>query len=171
MAAFFGNNTTTNNTTKTQEIDKMSSGTTNIGKGATLSGNVETFGNVRIDGKLMGDIHSKSKVATGNESLVEGSVYAQNAEIEGEIRGKLEIVELLVLKSTAVINGDIVAGKIVVESGALFNGACQMGDVAKINKDKEEKGKQTTLITPNNVIKPNFEDKKDLPIIENTVKV
>lgn len=168
MAAFFGNNTTTNNTTKTQEIDKMSSGTTNIGKGATLSGNVETFGNVRIDGKLMGDIHSKSKVATGNESLVEGSVYAQNAEIEGEIRGKLEIVELLVLKSTAVINGDIVAGKIVVESGALFNGACQMGDVAKINKDKEDKNKQ---ITPIAVLKPNFEEKKETLIVENTVKV
>lgn len=166
MAAFFGNNTTTNNTTKTQEIDKMSSGTTNIGKGATLSGNVETFGNVRIDGKLVGDIHSKSKVATGNESLVEGSVYAQNAEIEGEIRGKLEIVELLVLKSTAIINGDIVAGKIVVEAGALFNGACQMGDVAKINKDKEEKGKSVML----NTTKPNFEDKKVTPVVENTVK-
>ena len=169
MAAFFGNNnTTTNNTTKTQEIDKMSSGTTNIGKGATLSGNVETFGNVRIDGKLMGDIHSKSKVATGNESLVEGSVYAQNAEIEGEIRGKLEIIELLVLKSTAVINGDIVAGKIVVEAGALFNGACRMGDVAKINKDKEEKNRETT---PNNTVKPNFEEKKDTTTILNTVKV
>ena len=167
MAAFFGNNTTTNTTTKTQEIDKMSSGTTNIGKGATLSGNVETFGNVRIDGKLMGDIHSKSKVATGNESLVEGSVYAQNAEIEGEIRGKLEIIELLVLKSTAVINGDIVAGKIVVEAGALFNGACRMGDVAKMNKDKEEKNKETTPnTTPNNVIKPNFEEKKDTTTVK-----
>ncbi len=132
MATIFGNQ----KETKVQEIDKISNASTNIGKGATLQGNIETFGNVRIDGKLVGDVKTKSKIATGNESVIEGSIYAQNAEIEGEVKGRVEVQEMLVLKTTAIIRGDIVAGKLVVESGAVFNGSCQMGDAAKILKEK-----------------------------------
>jgi len=54
-----------------------------------------------------------------------------NADIEGEVKGKLEVAELLVLKATAVINGDIVTGKLVVEPGAIFNGSCKMGATIK----------------------------------------
>ena len=51
-----------------------------------------------------------------------GNITAQNANIEGEVKGKIEISELLVLKAAAIINGDIVTGKLVVEPGAVFNG-------------------------------------------------
>jgi len=132
MATIFGNQ----KETKVQEIDKISNASTNIGKGATLQGNIDTFGNVRIDGKLVGDVHTKSKIATGNESVIEGSIRAQNAEIEGEVKGRVEVQEMLILKATAIIRGDIIAGKLVVESGAVFNGSCQMGDTAKILKEK-----------------------------------
>ena len=47
------------------------------------------------------------------------------------MKGKIEITELLVLKATAVINGDILTGKMVVEPGAVFNGTCKMGAVIK----------------------------------------
>ena len=67
----------------------------------------------------------------GNSSHVAGNIVAQNADIEGEVKGKLEIAEMLVLKSTAVINGDIVTGKLVVEPGAIFNGTCKMGATVK----------------------------------------
>jgi cytoskeletal protein CcmA (bactofilin family) len=130
--AIFGNNN--HKDTKQQDVDKISNASTNIGKGATLQGNIDTFGNVRIDGKLIGDIKSKSKVATGNASVVEGCITAQNAEIEGEVKGSLEVSELLVLKSTAIIHGDILTAKMVVESGAVFNGKCQMGDIDQIKK-------------------------------------
>ena len=67
----------------------------------------------------------------GNSSHVQGNIIAQNADIEGEVRGKIEVSELLVLKATAVINGDIITGKMVVEPGAVFNGTCKMGAVVK----------------------------------------
>jgi cytoskeletal protein CcmA (bactofilin family) len=70
-------------------------------------------------------------VALGPQSHVQGNIIAQNADIEGEVKGKLEVSELLVLKATAVINGDIVTGKMVVEPGAVFNGTCKMGAVVK----------------------------------------
>jgi len=98
-----------------------------IGKGTTITGDVEAYGNIRIEGKIIGNIYSKSKVVLGNGSYVEGNITAQNAEIEGEVKGKLEITDLLSLKSTALINGDIYTAKMVVEIGAKFNGKCDMG--------------------------------------------
>lgn len=138
MASIFGGNTPKDNYNKQQDVDKISNASTNIGKGATLQGNIDTFGNVRVDGKLIGDIRSKSKVATGNASVVEGCITAQNAEIEGEVKGSLEVAELLVLKSTAIIHGDILTTKMVVEAGAIFNGKCQMGDLEQIKKMMEQ---------------------------------
>jgi cytoskeletal protein CcmA (bactofilin family) len=99
-----------------------------IGKGTLITGDVETAGNLRIDGKLKGNIHSKAKVALGNGSLVDGNIYAQNADIEGEVTGVIEIADTLVLKSTALVKGDIITNKLVVEAGAKFNGTCRMGE-------------------------------------------
>lgn len=117
--------------------EEISNSSNNIGKGTFLEGNIETYGNIRIEGKVQGNIKSKSKVALGNSSHVEGNIISLNADIEGEVKGKLEIAELLVLKSTAVINGDIVTGKLVVEPGAVFNGGCKMGATVKEIKISE----------------------------------
>jgi len=120
--------------------DELSSSSNNIGKGTFLEGNIETFGNIRIEGKVNGNIKSKSKVALGHQSHVEGNIIAQNADIEGEVKGKIEVAELLVLKATAVINGDIITGKMVVEPGAIFNGSCKMGASIKEIKITEQNG-------------------------------
>ncbi len=111
--------------------DEISNSSNVIGKGTVLEGNIETYGNIRIEGKIIGNIKSKSKIALGNSSHIEGNVTAQNADIEGEVKGKIEISELLVLKATAVINGDIITSKLVVEPGATFNGSCKMGNAIK----------------------------------------
>lgn len=111
--------------------EEMTNSSNTIGKGTYLEGNVETFGNIRIEGKVTGNIKSKSKVALGPQSHVQGNILAQNADIEGEVKGKVEVSELLVLKATAIINGDIVTGKMVVEPGAVFNGTCKMGAAVK----------------------------------------
>jgi len=120
-------------TTKEEKrvAEEISNSSNSIGKGTFLQGNIETYGNIRIEGKVKGDVKSKSKVALGNASQVEGNILAQNADIEGEVKGRIEVTELLVLKATAVINGDIVTGKMVVEPGAVFNGSCRMGAAIK----------------------------------------
>ena len=107
--------------------EEISNSTNTIGKGTVLEGNIETYGNIRIEGKVIGNIKSKSKIALGNSSNVQGNIIAQNADLEGEVKGKIEISEMLILKATAVVNGDIVTGKLVVEPGAVFNGTCKMG--------------------------------------------
>ena len=120
-------------TTKEQKrvAEEISNSSNVIGKGTVLEGNIETFGNIRIEGKVIGNVKSKSKIALGSSSHIEGNVTAQNADIEGEVRGRIEISDLLVLKATAVVHGDILTGKLVVEPGAVFNGSCKMGAAIK----------------------------------------
>jgi cytoskeletal protein CcmA (bactofilin family) len=135
-------------TTKEEKrvAEEISNSSNTIGKGTYLEGNVETYGNIRIEGKVLGNIKSKSKVALGPGSQITGNIMSQNADIEGEVKGKLEIAELLVLKATAVINGDIVTGKLVVEPGAIFNGSCRMGATIKEIKIADNHGGITRAI-------------------------
>ena len=85
-----------------------SNGSNNIiGEGSVLKGNLNTSGNVRLEGKVIGDLSSSSKVACGETSVVDGNVIAENAEIAGKVTGKVTVSELLILKSTASIHGDI----------------------------------------------------------------
>jgi cytoskeletal protein CcmA (bactofilin family) len=111
--------------------EEISNSSNNIGKGTVLEGNVETYGNIRIEGKVVGNVKSKSKVALGKSAIIEGNILAMNADVEGEVKGKLEISDVLVLKATARIHGEIVTGKLIVESGAVFNGGCKMGAPAR----------------------------------------
>lgn len=130
---------------ETKRAEEISNSSNTIGKGTFLEGNVEAYGNIRIEGKVTGNIKSKQKVALGHQSHVQGNILAQNADIEGEVKGKLEIAELLVLKATAIINGDILTGKMVVEPGAIFNGTCKMGAIVKEIKLGENNGVGRTL--------------------------
>lgn len=116
-----------NNKQDQKVADEISNSSNIIGKGTLLEGNVESFGNIRIEGKIIGNIKTKSKVALGQSSHVQGNILAQNAEIAGELNGVIEVSEMLTLKPTAVVNGDIITNKLVVESGCTFNGNCKMG--------------------------------------------
>ena len=126
-------------TTKEEKkaADEITNSTNNIGKGTVVEGNIEASGNIRIEGKIIGNLKSKSKAALGQSSVVDGNVIAQNADVEGTVRGKVEITDLLVLKSTATVHGDISTGKLVVEPGAVFNGSCKMGAAVKDIKSAE----------------------------------
>jgi cytoskeletal protein CcmA (bactofilin family) len=117
--------------TSKKELEQLGNTSTIIAKSALLEGNLETAGNLRIEGKLIGNIRCKAKVAMGDSSVVEGNILTQNAEIAGRVVGLLEVADLLILKPTAIIDGDIIAGKIMLETGAIFNGNCKMGATIK----------------------------------------
>jgi len=112
-----------------------------IGKGSTFTGNVETYGNIRVEGRIIGDLKSKSKVAIGPSAFIDGNVLAQVAEVEGEVKGSIEVTDILTLKPNCKISGDIVTNKLVVESGAQFDGKCKMGEknIKKIEFDQDDK--------------------------------
>lgn len=102
-----------------------------IGNGTTLTGEVMANGDFRIDGSLKGKLVVKGRLVVGPSGSIEGEVECQNADVSGEIKGKINVSELLSLKSTARFNGDIVTGKIAIEPEAQFTGNCSMGGVVK----------------------------------------
>lgn len=114
-----------------------------IGAGTTIDGEVKSSGDIRIDGTINGSVISKAKVVVGSTGKVEGDVSCQNADIFGLIKGKTTVSELLFLKSSANINGDIITSKLVVEAGASFTGSCNMGPVIKDLKYGEKPGTES----------------------------
>lgn len=98
-----------------------------IGSGTKISGNIETNGDIRIDGEIEGNIFSKGKVVVCPNGRVKGEVNCSNAEVSGSLEGKILVSELLSLKSSSKLFGDIETAKLTIEPGAIFTGKCQMG--------------------------------------------
>ncbi len=108
------------------------SGTVNIiGAGTSIEGDVVSGGDIRIDGNLKGTIRTRGKLVVGPTGTIDGEVTCQNADVSGSIRGKVVVTELLSLKNSAKINGEITTGKLAIEPGADFSGSCSMGGVVK----------------------------------------
>ena len=97
-----------------------------INSGTNINGDIVSNGDIRIDGSLTGTITSKSKMVLGQTGSVEGDINAQHADISGVVKGNIFVNELLTLKSTSKVFGDVVTKKIIIEAGAEFNGRCHM---------------------------------------------
>ena len=97
-----------------------------IGAGTTIKGNVDSTGDIRIDGTLNGNLNTKGKVVIGTTGLVKGEVFCKNSDVEGKVEGKINVLELLSLKSTSIILGDISARRLAIEPGSKFTGHCNM---------------------------------------------
>jgi len=115
-----------------------------IGAGTIIEGDITTNGDMRIDGSLTGTINVKGKLVVGASGMVEGEIICQNADISGTIKGKIGVAELLALKSSSKLTGDIITNKIAIEPGATFSGSCSMGGVIKdIKGERTEKAELT----------------------------
>ena len=125
------------NSSDDKQEEELSNARNIIGKGTQVNGDLETSGNIRIEGKMIGNLTTKLKLIISHSSEVGGNVTAQNADVEGIINGNIEVSEILCLKTTAVINGDISTNKLIVEDGAVFNGDCKMGVAMKEIKISE----------------------------------
>lgn len=120
--------------------EESASATSNsiIGAGTTITGDIDTTGDLRIDGTLKGNIKSKAKLLVGPSGFIEGNVFCRQADIMGQVTGNLTTTDLLQLKGKAAVAGDIQAAKLLIESTVNYNGQCQMG--ANIVELKHEVG-------------------------------
>ncbi|HSY77320.1 MAG TPA: polymer-forming cytoskeletal protein, partial [Bacteroidia bacterium] len=73
----------------------------------------------------------QGKLVIGPTGKIDGDISCQNAEVHGVINGKITVTELLSLKASSKLLGDIVVGKLAIEPGAQFSGSCVMGNAVK----------------------------------------
>jgi cytoskeletal protein CcmA (bactofilin family) len=128
---------------KSDAVETSGGAASLISNGTTLKGDINSSSDLRIDGTLIGNITSTAKVIIGSNGVVEGDIQGQQADILGKVTGTIKVKELLQLKGSSVINGNIYAGKLQIEPTANFNGACHMNGstMAKAELDELEKSR------------------------------
>jgi len=112
-----------------------------IGEGTVFEGTLRSENDLRISGRIVGKLHVGGKAIVATEGVVEGEMIATNAEVAGSVQGEIRIKELLVLKGSARVDGNIEATRLIVEEGSIFNGKCQMTkDAGKVKVHPANQG-------------------------------
>ena len=97
-----------------------------ISEGTAVKGEINSRNDLRIDGEVDGKLFSEGRVVVGEKALIKGSILCNNLDLWGTVEGEIYVKELLSVKSTASIKGDIHVRKLLVEMGAAINGTCRM---------------------------------------------
>jgi len=100
--------------------------TNRIVEGTIIKGDIISQADFRLDGELIGNFHSNGKIVIGPAGSVKGDILCKNADIEGKFDGKIQVNEILNIKSKASIHGEVIVGKLSVEPGAEFSATCVM---------------------------------------------
>lgn len=130
--------------TKTKEVQPLGK-TNRIVQGTNIKGDIETKEDFRLDGILIGNYTSTGKLVIGSTGEVQGNIKCKNVDIEGKYSGKLEVDELLTVKSSAQIKGDVIVGKLSIEPGAIFEATCAM-------KSSQQKAMNPTPAKPEKTV-------------------
>jgi len=113
---------------KSQSANNLPEGSASLISADTIiRGDMESQGDIRIDGKLIGNLQCHSKILIGPKGMVEGHVTGVNADIQGGVKGNIRMSGQLNLQGKAVITGDVNVARLQMESTVCFNGKCQMG--------------------------------------------
>ena len=120
--------------------------TNRIVEGTKITGDIATETDFRIDGELTGNFVSTGRLVLGPSGIIIGDVVCNNADIEGKLKGKVNVNELLNVKAKASIEGEVTVGKLAVEPGADFSASCIMSDsssklMLSDGKETKQKGK------------------------------
>ncbi len=126
-----------NNTSdKKQTPTNGANGTTNlstegltciIAKGTVIEGKITSTENMRIDGKIIGQVLCDKRLVMDAEGVIEGDVQAGESTIKGRVVGTVSVINTLHLLESSFIKGDIKAKKLHVEEGAKYDGKCLIG--------------------------------------------
>lgn len=121
--------------------------TNRIVEGTIIKGDIISQADFRLDGELIGNFQSKGKIVIGPAGSVTGDIICRNADIEGKFSGKIQVFEILNVKSKAIIHGEVTVGKLSVEPGADFSASCKMktnpkNNIANDGQQKPEEANQ-----------------------------
>ena len=108
-----------------------------IKAGTKITGDIEANESIHFAGELNGNLNSKGKLVVGKDGVITGNIACANCDIEGTIEGKIVVENLLMLKSSAKINGEVITNKLAIEAGAIFNATCNMSGEAQNNEGRK----------------------------------
>lgn len=89
-----------------------------ISKGTMITGNMSCSGDIRIDGKLEGNITNQGKLVTGPDSEIKGDINVGSAKIGGIIIGNINVSGTLEIEKSARVEGIIISNGLIIHEGA-----------------------------------------------------
>ncbi len=116
---------------KKKNSSELSKLPNHIGVTSKFKGDIVSQEDFRIDGQFEGNLTTTSKIVLGEKGVLKGNIKCANAEVLGVISGDLVVDNLLSIKATASIDGNITIGKLAIEPGAVFNATCEMKGAGK----------------------------------------
>lgn len=119
-------NTGNKNMTNSQDYNPNS--VNHIVSGTEIKGEIHSNGDFRFDGVLNGNIMIKGKLVLGPNGIVKGDIQSKNCDLLGRVEGNIRVSELLSLKASAKVHGDIITNKLSIEPGVVFTGSCKMDE-------------------------------------------
>ena len=111
---------------ESREASSAQAAGSHISPGTTIKGEILTNDDVRVDGRVEGKIFSKGKVTVGDGAVMQGDIKCSSVDFFGSIDGDLYVKDVLSLKNTSSVNGNIHTRKLQVDLGARLNGSCHM---------------------------------------------
>lgn len=102
-----------------------------IGRGIEVSGDIIFADRLQIDGKVSGKLSSESgTLVIGEMGTVEAQLDVGICVIQGTLQGNLIARSKVEIRKTGRVHGDLITPVLLVEEGAVFNGAIKMGQEA-----------------------------------------
>src|SRR5512140_1846419 len=89
-----------------------------IAAGMRITGDLETSGTLKIDGRIEGSVTGARQMLLGRSGVIHGNVHAGEVVVGGEVHGSIVAEERLELQGSAIVNGDIDTTSVVVLEGA-----------------------------------------------------
>jgi len=114
-----------------------------LDEGCLIEGSVTFQDTLRVDGKIKGTIISQKDLIIGPSGFVEGEIHVGILQVSGTVRGKVKVSGKIFIHRGGKVFADIDTPSLIIEEGAVFQGACSMngaGNQQHTRPEPEQKG-------------------------------
>ena len=97
-----------------------------IAKDLTIAGDLQAAGVIRVEGRVIGNVHAGEQVLLSEGGIIEGDVVTREAVIGGRVHGSVRADERVEIQSSAHVHGDVVSPRLLIHEGGSMNGTVKM---------------------------------------------
>lgn len=124
-----GNETTQRSTGDAVPRARGGEDVANIGKSITIKGDLTGNEDLVIDGNIEGRIDlPNNQLTIGAEGKIKADIHAKSAVLVGHVTGNVSATERIEVQASGIVDGDVRAPRLVVQEGAVINGAVEMSE-------------------------------------------
>jgi len=123
-----------------------------VGANVKLTGALKDINDITVHGQIDGEVTSDKNILVAENASIKGPVSAQTITVAGKVNGTINAVQKLELLPQAKVDGSISTRDLIIRSGAIFNGKCQMSKEAV-----QEKAEITSKEKIKESQEPNYE--------------